>query len=144
VPRQALSVEILTNVGNVVAVTGRGHNHGTVNSVPAWTPSACQAGGDCRRPPCFRLQLAGGRARGRSTLACGIHLGEVARDLAAWAQGRGLTTGQVTVLAIDPRRPTWPGGPVPGVPEPAPRGIVVGSFPLVNPGGLGPLTVYRP
>jgi hypothetical protein len=54
------------------------------------------------------------------------------------------------VLAIDPRRPVWPGGSLPGVPEPAPRGIIVGSFPLVNPagpagqGGLGPLAVYRP
>jgi hypothetical protein len=134
-------------VGNVVAVTSRGHNHGGMNLVPASTPSACQAGGGCRRPPCFRLQLAGGRARGRSALACGVHLGEVARDLAAWARGRGLTVGQVTVLAIDPRRPVWPGGLVPGVPEPAPRGIVVGSFSLVNPagpGGLGPLVAYRP
>jgi hypothetical protein len=127
-----------------VAVIGRGHNHGTMHTTSAWTPSACQAGGGCRRPPCFRLQLAGGRARGRSAPACGVHLGEVARDLAAWARGRGLTTGQVTVLAIDPRRPVWPGVPLPGVPEPAPRGIVVGSFSLVNPGGLGPLAGYRP
>ena len=115
-----------------------------MNTTPAWTPSACQAGGGCRRPPCFRLQLPRARARGRSALACGVHLGEVARDLAAWARGRGLTTGQVTVLAIDPRRPVWPAAPLPGVPEPAPRGIVVGSFSLVNPGGLGPLAAFRP
>jgi hypothetical protein len=115
-----------------------------MNTTPAWTPSACQAGGGCRRPPCFRLQLPGARARGRSALACGVHLGEVARDLTAWARGRGLTTGQVTVLAIDLRRPVWPAAPLPGVPEPAPRGIVVGSFSLVNPGGLGPLAAFRP
>ena len=115
-----------------------------MNTTSAWTPPACQAGGGCRRAPCFRLQLPRGRARGRAALACGAHLGEVARDLAAWARGRGLTAGQVTVLAIDPRRPPWPGGPLPGGPEPAPRGIVVGSFSLVNPGGPGPLGAYRP
>ena len=115
-----------------------------MNTTSAWTPPACQAGGGCRRAPCFRLQLPWERARGRAALACGAHLGEVARDLAAWARGRGLTAGQVTVLAIDPRRP-GPGGQ-----EPGPPGIVVGSFPLINPAGpagpgsLGPLAVYRP
>src|ERR1700710_1297635 len=80
-----------------------------MNTTSAWTSPACQGGGGCRRSSCFRIQLPGGRARGRSALACGAHLGEVARDLAAWARGRGLTTGQVTVLAIDPRRPGLPG-----------------------------------
>ncbi|HEY1672396.1 MAG TPA: hypothetical protein VGG50_06740 [Streptosporangiaceae bacterium] len=111
----------------------------------ALTLPACQAGSGCRRSPCLRIQLPGGQSRGRSALACGAHLGEVARDLAAWARGHGFIAGQVTVLAIDPRGPGAPGGQEPGRP-----GIVVGSFPLVNPGGpagqagRGPLPGWRP
>jgi hypothetical protein len=139
-------------VSNVVAVICRGHNHCGMNTplaqklaqTPALTLSACQAGSGCRRYPCFRIQLPGGRARGRSALACGAHLGEVARDLAAWARGRGFIAGQVTVLAIDPRRPGLPGLPELGAQEPSRPGIVVGSFPLVNPGGRGPLPGWRP
>jgi hypothetical protein len=133
-------------VVNVVAVTCRGHNHCGMNTSLAQTLTlpACQAGSGCRRSPCFRIQLPGGQARGRSALACGTHLGEVARDLAAWARGRGFIAGQVTVLAIDPRRPGLPGLPELGAQEPSRPGIVVGSFPLVNPGGRGPLPGWRP
>src|ERR1700742_1795545 len=90
----------------------------------AWTAPACQANGGCPRGPgfpvpgpagprvpCFRIQVPAGRVSGRQALACGAHLGEVARDLAAWAHGRGLTAGQLTVLAIDPRRPVLSDSP---------------------------------
>jgi hypothetical protein len=99
----------------------------------AWTAPACQAGGGCPRVPCFRIQVPAGRVSGRQALACGAHLGEVARDLAAWAHGRGLTAGQLTVLAIDPRRPVPSNSPDRGRP-----GVVVGSFPLVGPAELSP------
>ena len=110
-----------------------------MNTSSAWTAPPCQASGGCSRAPCFRIQAPPGRLSGRAALACGTHLGEVARDLAAWARGRGLTAGRITVLAIDPRRP----GP-PNSPDTRRPGVVVGSFPLVNPVGRPPRTVYRP
>jgi hypothetical protein len=110
-----------------------------MNTSSASMAPACQAAGGCRRVPCFRIQLPVGPAHGRAALACGAHFGEVAHDLAAWARGRGLMAGQVTVLAIDPRRPGPPNAPEPGRP-----GVVVGSFPLLSPGGLTPWAAHRP
>jgi hypothetical protein len=111
-----------------------------MNTSSAWAVPGCQASAGCGRVPCFRIQLPAGPAAGRAALACGAHLGEVAHDLAAWARGRGLTAGQITVLAIDPvRRPGPPNGAEPGRP-----GVVVGSFPLLSPGGLAPWAAYRP
>jgi hypothetical protein len=110
-----------------------------MNTSSAWAAPSCQASGGCGRVPCFRIQLPAGSAPGRAVLACGAHLGEVAHDLAAWARGRGLTAGRITVVAIDPRRPGLPNGAEPGRP-----GVVVGSFPLFSPGGRAPWAAYRP
>ena len=105
----------------------------------AWTAPACQASRGCARVPCFRIQVPAGRVSGRHALACGAHLGEVARDLAAWARGRGLTAGQLTVLAIDPRRPMPSDSPDRGRP-----GVVVGSFPLIGAAELSPADRLSP
>jgi hypothetical protein len=73
--------------------------------LPSLTPrSECHAGHPCAHVPCFQVLLeAPGRPQParRNATACASHLGEVVCDLTTWAHEHGLTSGQVTVLAVD-------------------------------------------
>jgi hypothetical protein len=67
--------------------------------------ATCQAEHGCSRIPCFRAQLeatAGPASVRRHAEACADHLGSVVRALTSWARDQNLTSGQVTVLAVDP------------------------------------------
>jgi hypothetical protein len=71
-------------------------------------PAHCDADHRCHRAPCFEAQLEaqnGALPVRKSAELCANHLGDMVQSLTAWARSRGLTRGQVTVLAIDP---TWP------------------------------------
>jgi hypothetical protein len=76
---------------------------------PNFPPTGCQASGhaghQCGRVPCFQAQLeatAYPRHVRQSAGACADHLGDVVQALTDWARAHHLTTGQVTVLAVDP------------------------------------------
>jgi hypothetical protein len=71
----------------------------------------CQADPLCQRTLCFQAQLEakdGPVLVKKQVKLCAVHLGDTVQVLANWADERGLTHGQVTVVIIDP--------PVPGEP----------------------------
>ena len=83
----------------------------------------CHAVAGCTAHSCFQVQLEAiidGRLVGHWANACAAHIGELVRDLRAWARDNGLADGTVTALAIDPAAefrlatgdspgPLWPG-----------------------------------
>jgi hypothetical protein len=83
--------------------TGR-DTYGVLMTAPAMRES-CQAHPLCDRAPFFQAALEakdGSEPVSRNVKLCAVHLGDVVQLLATWAQERGLTHGQVTVLIIDP------------------------------------------
>jgi hypothetical protein len=90
----------------------------TSPSLPLTTCQSNQGGRRCGRVPRFQAQLEAEaqpwQVR-RSADACADHLGDVVQALTDWARDHDLTTGQVTVLAVDPaagaRQAACPGTP---------------------------------
>lgn len=73
--------------------------------------ATCQADPLCDRPLRFQADLEGRIGWHRvaeSEQACAVHLGNAAQHLADWARTHQVTSGQVTVFAIDPPQPQWP------------------------------------
>lgn len=90
---------------------------------------ACQAEPGCQHPPCFdmRLEPTADNPRGAArTPVCAHHLGEMARDLAAWARDHGLAHAHVTVFAVERQPVISPGAP-PGTP---PHGFAFSTITL--------------
>jgi hypothetical protein len=77
----------------------------TSPSLPLTACQSNQGGRRCGRVPRFQAQLEAEaqpwQVR-RSADACADHLGDVVQALTDWARDHDLTTGQVTVLAVDP------------------------------------------
>ncbi len=77
----------------------------------------CDADTACQHVPCFQVQLDASRPRlaHRQANACAFHVTDIIEALRAWAGERGLTDGQLTILAIEPavggRVPDRPGKP---------------------------------
>ncbi len=77
----------------------------------------CHADTACQHVPCFQVQLDASRPRlaHRQANACAFHVTDIIEALRAWAGERGLTDGQLTILAIEPavggRVPDRPGKP---------------------------------
>jgi hypothetical protein len=75
--------------------------------LPCTCSNACQADSACRRPPRFQAHLdAAQDARHprvhRSAEACASHLGAMVAALASWAHEHNLTSGDLTILIIEP------------------------------------------
>ena len=64
----------------------------------------CDADAKCLHVPCFQVQLdaAGPRRAHREANACAYHVPDVIETLRAWAGERGVSDGQLTILAIEP------------------------------------------
>ncbi len=77
----------------------------------------CDADTACQHVPCFQVQLDASppRRAHRQANACAFHVTDIIEALRAWAGERGLTDGQLTILAIEPavggRAPDRPGKP---------------------------------
>jgi hypothetical protein len=74
-------------------------------SDPVAECGACQAASGCADLACFQVRVDA--AVGRQTVrcranACAAHIGELVREVNAWARDGNLTGGSLTVLVIDP------------------------------------------
>jgi hypothetical protein len=76
-------------------------------SLPATCLYVCQAEAECDSPPSFQARLDGARDEQQprvhvETDSCARHLGEMVVAMTKWANDHHLTSGDLTVLAIDP------------------------------------------
>ncbi len=64
----------------------------------------CDADPHCAHVPCFQVQLEASRPRKahRQSNACAYHVADIIEAQRAWAAGRGLVDGELTILAIEP------------------------------------------
>jgi hypothetical protein len=107
-----------------------------MSSLLACTRSGtCQADATCHRPSRFQAQLDAAPGPGRArvhtdTEACTSHLACAIAAVTAWAQRQHLTSGHITVLALDPP----PFGATPADPAPAAgygaHGLAFSTIPL--------------
>jgi hypothetical protein len=78
---------------------------------------ACQADSGCERAACFQARVEATIGRNeirRRANACGRHLTDVVQALCAWVRDRDISSGCLTVFAVDPhalRRPDHRGDP---------------------------------
>jgi hypothetical protein len=66
------------------------------------TPAGkCDADMACLHAPCFQVQLETSRQPHHQANACAYHVADVIQAVRAWAAERGVTDGQLTILAIE-------------------------------------------
>ena len=114
-PGEAFPVAVLSRREPRMSPTNR--------DAAAAEPGGCHAAAGCAEQACFQVRFEafmGRRLVGHWANACAAHIGELVRDLRAWARDNGLADGTVTALAIDPAAefrlatgdspgPLWPG-----------------------------------
>jgi hypothetical protein len=96
-------------------------------------PASCQCGMHCHHAVCFQAQLqttdAGCQTIHAGRSACGYHLGDMVQQLAEVARERGVSNGEVTIMAVDSAVPPSPGHPG----DPAAMGFPFSTIQLGQP-----------